>query len=451
MSGESFGPTPRWQRFAIGVLILFVLVLLILMFTTWLQKFVVFGTFNFVVAKVVDASGISIYLVKGILVVVLIPFFLALREIGKIPLFKGIGHLSKSAAWGIVICYTSGFFLTMYVASRDTYFHHTGPGATTATATKYYAVTPEGVRFFDTEGFDPKYGVRLKPVTPQMIATLERAKRGDVAKPLAFRDLADVTFFDPLTGEAKVWFCRTAKGDTKLFSTSGFDPESGQILQPVTPAFLEELKARRTAAEERQAAEARRSEQAARDASVEAERARLVAESTRAEAHEKAFRDRYVNPGSQRSGDGPKVAIVILGQANGVSVLREELRKALRERGIDSTDGLFRPAFVADGDAAKLFGGDAAVARRLRLADRVTAVVTINAAQKIAVTGALDADLKTAAVTVAMNCLNVVTFTPCGSGAFTVKGVGFSGDTALKNGLANAGPDIQKLVLALAL
>jgi len=439
-----------WERIAVVGLILVALFLIGVIFMGWLQEFAIFGTFEFAVDKIVDASGLSIYLVKGVLVIVLIPFFFAVREIGKIPIFKGVGRIPKGVAWGIVIVYTSAYFFAMYFATKDNYFHHTGAGKEVK-ATKFYAVTPEGIRFFDTDGFDPKYGIKLKPVTTEIIANLERAKRGDVAKSLVFKSVAEVTFFDVLTGEAKVWFCRNAKGEAKLFSTSGFDPETGQTLTPVTPGLVEELKLRSAEIEARQAAEGKRSEETAKAARAEAEAARATAEKAKAEAQEKAFRDRYVNPGPLRSGDRKEVALLLLGEATGASSLREAFGTALRERGIESTDGLFRPNFVADGSAAKLFAGDSAVAKRLRLGDRVMAVVSIKASHKVAATGDLDADLKTAVVTVEMKCVNVVTFSPCGTGGFTVKGAGFSEDVALQSGFNNAGPEIQRFVRSLAL
>ncbi len=439
----------RWERPAVVALILIALLLVGVIFLGWLEKFAIFGTFHFAVERIVDASGLSIYLVKGVLAIALVPFFLAVREIGKLPLFKGVGRFSKTLAWAILVVYTSAYFFAMFLATKDNYFRHLS--GKEVKATKFYALTPEGIRFFDTDGVDPKYGIALQPVTPAIIANLERAKRGDVAKILVVKSLADVTFFDPLTGQAKVWFCQPPDGEVRLFSTSGFDPETGQSLQPVTPEFVEILRTRRAAVEGQQAAERRRSEEIARSLSAEAERVRLGAERMRTEAREKAFRDRYLNPGVQRSGDGARVAVFVLDQSGGVSALRDEFGRALRERGIDCTDGLFRPAFVADGNARRLFAGDATVAKRLRLADRVTAVVAINASRRITAAGAVDADLKTATVTVEVKCVNVVTFTSCGTGGFTVRGVGFSDDAALKNGLSNAGSDVQELVKSLAL
>jgi hypothetical protein len=72
----------------------------------------------------------------------------------------------------------------MYVAGRGNYFKHSDDRVT---ATKFYAMTPEGIRFFDTEGVDPKYGIKLKAATPELIANIERAKLGDIARPLIFR------------------------------------------------------------------------------------------------------------------------------------------------------------------------------------------------------------------------------------------------------------------------
>src|SRR5207247_7612969 len=85
----------------IGFFVLFVALLLGVILFGWLKEFVIFGTFDYVLATLVDTTGASTYLIKGILVLVLVPFFLAMREIGKLPLFRAKGVvIPKQLAWG---------------------------------------------------------------------------------------------------------------------------------------------------------------------------------------------------------------------------------------------------------------------------------------------------------------------------------------------------------------
>ena len=54
---------------------------------------------------------------------------------------------------------------------------------------------------------DPKYGIKLRPVTPEVIANLEKMKRGIQPKKIAYSSLDDfnkIEFFNRITGENKV-------------------------------------------------------------------------------------------------------------------------------------------------------------------------------------------------------------------------------------------------------
>ncbi len=418
-----------------AILLILVTLLLCIIIFGWLKDFLIFGTFNFAVAKFVDATGLSVYLVKGILAVVLFPFFLALREVGKIPLFKGVGRLPKSVAWGLIIGYASTYFLAMYFATKNTYFHHSG---TTLKAAKYYAITPEGVRFFDTEGFDPKYGTKLNPVTPLVIANLERMKRGDIAKPLAFKAVSEIAFFDSQTGQPKVWYARSANGTITLFSTSGFDPLSGEELKPACQQIVEEVSRRHHEAEMRLQADDAQAKVAERVAVAAEERARF-------DAQERAYRERYVNPYTRRIKNRKTAALLVLGDADGASTLQERLSSALKEKGLEPAEGLFKPDFLGDGSAAKFFGGDWSYVKKLRLEDYADVIVLMRVTHRTTSADAIEG-LRTATLILDMKCLDVVNLRIDGSRSATVKGAGFSESEALRGSLKNATVEIHKFI-----
>jgi hypothetical protein len=97
---------------------------------------------------------------------------------------------------------------------------------------KYYAITPEGIRFFDSTGFDPKYGIELKAVKPKMIEQYERAKRG--MKPKLIDASKEIEFFDSITGNPKVWYYKNNEGNYEFYDQPGFHPVYWTELQTVT-------------------------------------------------------------------------------------------------------------------------------------------------------------------------------------------------------------------------
>jgi len=128
-----------------------------------------------------------------------------------------------ATVWGIAYC------LGMFVVSREASFSHREGGVM-----QWYAVTPEGVRFFDSPGFDPKYGMELKPVTQQLKVALARRQLRQIPKRLPLNIRVESTFFDPLTGEARCWYYLAPDGHYDLFDASGFHPENGEPLREMT-------------------------------------------------------------------------------------------------------------------------------------------------------------------------------------------------------------------------
>jgi hypothetical protein len=438
---SSWLPHSIFGRVALVVSVGLVILLLGVIFFGWLKDFLIFGTFDFAVDKFVDATGMSIFLVKGILVVVLIPFFLALREIGMVPLFKKTGRLSKRTAYGIAACYVSAYFLSMYFATKDTYFHHTGDKVI---ATKYYAVTPEGIRYFDTPGVDPKYGITLRPATPEMVANEERRKRGNIPKPLIFGSISEVTFFDPLDGQPKVWFSRSSGGALTLFSSSGFDPISEQELAPVTPQIVEEFKRQLQEAESKKQADERQAQEAAKSAAIDNEKAR-------AEAQERDFRNRYVNALARRSSARKGLSPLIIGDSDSAMSIQSSIATALQGKGVDLVEDIFKPEFLRDGLASRLFDGDLMVAKRLRLDENVDSILLVRSSHNFTSAADVSQGLRTSTINLDMKCIDVVNLRACGSRSVTARGAGFSDSDALESSLRNAGTEIQKYVKSLGI
>ena len=151
-------------------IIIIILGAFFLFFITFLLPKGIFKlTYDYVAWNIVRVSGMSRWLVKGIIILLMLPFLWALCEIFKIKfrikIFgKTLVKSYRKVASLIIIVYISLFFLSMYFLSRDSYFDFYNKEPL-----KWYAETPEGLRYFDSDGYDPVYGIKLKPVTPGII------------------------------------------------------------------------------------------------------------------------------------------------------------------------------------------------------------------------------------------------------------------------------------------
>lgn len=93
-----------------------------------------------------------------------------------------------------------------------------------------------GVELFDLMGFHPATGEELAPVTREVVEEW----RAQVSRRAPRRvDPEGVTPFDPLTGEARLWFKRGPDGAHVFYDRAGFDPETGEKLQVADRAVID--------------------------------------------------------------------------------------------------------------------------------------------------------------------------------------------------------------------
>ena len=71
-----------------------------------------------------------------------------------------------------------------------------------------------------------------QPVSPPPVAPRE----------LNIPDAAAYTWFDPNSKQALVWYSSATPGNYRFFDGPGVDPQTGHVLNPVTPEFVAELK-----------------------------------------------------------------------------------------------------------------------------------------------------------------------------------------------------------------
>jgi hypothetical protein len=159
--------------------------------------------------------------------------------------------------------------------------------------------SPGSVELFDLMGFNPRTGEELLPVTRQVADDWTRdqlaQKQERDRKPPKPMDPATAVFFDPMSGQPKVWYWRSDAGIWEFYDNKGFHPRTGDELQVVNRETLTRWQQETAAAKKRQTdredqarereREARQKAQAELEAQQAAaiERARVAREKAQAE------------------------------------------------------------------------------------------------------------------------------------------------------------------------
>ncbi len=204
----------------------------------------VFGTVDYVVDNLASRSGLSSFLVKGLVILGTIPFFWAVAQYTRNIL--GLLNMVSTSPLGfyrkkygmIIVAYIGAFFLAMYFASLDAY------------AYKFCADTPEGIWTSDGPGKDPVYGVDVKPCSLGQIKTLRNSK-GKLQAPeeIHIASVNNYRWFNGVTSQSLVWYDVLPDGDYRFFDRAGADPYTGEALRPVTHEVVQQLRQRQATKE----------------------------------------------------------------------------------------------------------------------------------------------------------------------------------------------------------
>jgi hypothetical protein len=105
----------------------------------------------------------------------------------------------------------------------------------------YWRGSNDRYEFYDCPGFQPQTGDKLEVVTREVIA-LWKDKQSNptiATKPPNKVEIAkDTVFFDPVSGQSRLWYWRRDKADYDFFDGPGFHPQNGQPLQSFTKEIL---------------------------------------------------------------------------------------------------------------------------------------------------------------------------------------------------------------------
>jgi hypothetical protein len=183
---------------------------------------------KFIVGKTGDLTGINLYLLKAIAWTAIAAFLYF-----KKSWFSWL-HKIHSRLIGLYVILVA-YNLWMYALTYNLLFRFSD-----GKPMKWAAITNEGIKYYASPGFGPD-GQRLIEVTPD---TLKKLKNWD--KPLLRVDPNSVTWFNPNTGQADIYYVETSSGDYEFFNRWGHHPQTGAELKPVSDEVKRAFEKRKT-------------------------------------------------------------------------------------------------------------------------------------------------------------------------------------------------------------
>ena len=204
---------------AMALLVVLFLVPTMIVGKTWLVWSVFWGY----VEGLENLTGINYYILTALALMMLVPYY-----VGTAMLFSFRGLVSRRRRYtgaAILLAMAVGYNLSLYYITKEMAFAFSG-----GSAQKWYALTPDGVKYYNRPGFDTTYGIPVQPVTPEIISKLKLLEKGEF-KPI---DPAQKPLFNPITGQPQVWYYKYPEGWFEFYDKPGFHPVTGTPLKPVT-------------------------------------------------------------------------------------------------------------------------------------------------------------------------------------------------------------------------
>ena len=258
------------------------------------------------------------------------------------------------------------------------------------------------------------YGIAAKPCTfDQIVALRQKDKPFPNPRRIESINTRQYDFFDPITGKPRVWYYRMSDGTYAFYDKAGKHPGTGEDLLPIDQNAIQNAVRLQDAAE----AHARR---------LESEKAA----------------EPYIDKSVTR-GTGNQIAVVIFPKdeqevARGAD---EIVASALSERGFSTTLTFFKPAFVSEGRARRLFSGDWSGIKDLEIGNSVRYVILGESTATLESSSQFEG-LVTTNVSLDLKCLNPATHQGCGSRNISVTGAGYSKGASSQNALEKARPEL---------
>jgi hypothetical protein len=392
-----------------------IIIILILFFvpTIIALKYVTISMlYSHFVNSVSNLTGINKYLVKATAALMFIPFLIGISFLFSMN--RGRRQIGKAILVTLVIIYN----LSLFYFTKDLSF-----AFSEGKVLKWYALTPEGVKYFDRSGVDPVYGITLKPVTQDVIRNLKLLEKGEF-RPV---DPNNVQFFNPITGEAQVWYFRYPDGIFEFFDKPGYHPITGEPLKPVSKDIYFEWKEKSTKG--KQDKRIANNQEESRQLRKHGE-SQLVARLSRLQEFKSS-----VNPSAFVSSAQKNVALVIQAPKTKVSFFPDRsLANMLRSKEVNLIKDCFTESFKTKGFFREIFDGNSTLLNQSNVLSKVNYVILGNLDYSFRNDSQIDKDLISSDINFSYKVLNnkgeIVD-----SDFVSVIGPGFTNDSALKRGL----------------
>jgi hypothetical protein len=128
----------------------------------------------------------------------------------------------------------------------------------------YSRNSSKAIELFDLMGYHPQTGEELAPVTRQVVDEWRSQSSKTVRRAPVRIDPNTYAFYDPVTGNAKVWYWRGDNDEFEFYDGPGFQPRTGEALEVITREAIATWKQSVAAAAAKRKAERDRQEQEAK-------------------------------------------------------------------------------------------------------------------------------------------------------------------------------------------
>lgn len=394
-----------------GIIVLLGLVLYL--FAIPFDVYLIWKIYDYVVFKIVDISGFNKWLVKGIVIIALIPLLWVLPRV-----YRG---KYKKAARAAGLFYVGLFFLTLFFLSKDAYFTREGRPA------KFYIVTSSGVKYVDSEDIDRATGRKPQPVTPEILEKLKRWEKGIID----FRrvDPTSTPWFNPLTGKPEIWYYQNPGGTFEFYNKDGFHPNTSEPLKAVTNEVYQTW---REKAQKEAESVAKQAEKEKRKESVQVDRLSEVDEKEKRLNELKLLINEGINiiPGMKN------VALMIESNKTESGVSPENtLYSHLKKEKINIVNNLFKEdLFKRRGYFKEIYDGNTDLLRQSGALSKVDGLILGRLTHSVERKGEVDREL--------LSCRINFSYKLIGKNgdlvrtdSINVVGPGFSEETAIERGL----------------
>ena len=410
----------KWLKVGVIIIILalfFVPTILALKYLTISQ------IYSYFVDSIYNLTGLNKYLVKAVVVLLMIPLIIGIKFV-----LSPFNKKRKYMGIAILVTLLSLYNFSLYHFTKELYF-----AFSEGKVLKWYALTPDGVKFFDKAGVEPVYGIHLKPVTPDVIRNLKLLQKGDF-RPI---DPTNVQFFNPITGEPQVWYYQYPDGTYEFYDKPGYHPITGDSLKSVTKQIYFEWreKAKPKIDSAKITEGIKKQDETKNSQKQQLAMARRPTEEEMKELRLNEFKT-LINKEITTQIGKPNVAVVIESRkTEGGFSPENSLYNLLKAEGVNTIFNLFKEeSFKAKGFFREIYDGNTELLKQADALSNIDYLILGKLNYSFSKGAGIDKDLVSCNIIFSYKIINKNTEV-VKSDSISVIGPGFSEDTAIQRGL----------------